>query len=360
MKKRKLFIGVLVLIIFSLVATGCVFGPKEDASAPLDPPQQNYTEGEEPIVLDIDGTSTEENAAVDGEVTKEVDRTLYLFDHQGYVVPLTVKLPHTQSVATQSLQYLVSDGPVTELLPNGMRAVLPAGTELSVKVDENGVATVDFSKEFSTYKAEDEKAILEAITWTLTQFNTIKSVNISINGYPQDVMPVNGTPIGKSVSRQDGINIEVAENTKIGNNSVITLYFKSQNPGATREYYVPVSRIVPRNDNLVASTVNEMIRGPKMNSGLFSDINATTTVDITVDGEVATLNFDEKFLNYANENPQASDDALDSLVLSLTESGLVQKVQFMVNGESKNLVSAQGDDLSKPVSRPVTINASSF
>ena len=68
----------------------------------------------------------------------------------------------------------------------GTRAVLPAGTEVEVNITESGTAIVDFSNEFATYAPEDEQGILEAITWTLTQFDTINDVVIWINGHPQD------------------------------------------------------------------------------------------------------------------------------------------------------------------------------
>ena len=69
------------------------------------------------------------------------------------------------------MEYLVANGPVTDMLPNDFRAVLPEDTELSVNI-KDGVATVDFSKEFKNYQPEDEMKILQSITWTLTQFDT--------------------------------------------------------------------------------------------------------------------------------------------------------------------------------------------
>ncbi|WP_025029032.1 GerMN domain-containing protein [Caldalkalibacillus mannanilyticus] len=360
MRKSKVILGVITLLVFTIVATGCVFGPKEDASIEVDPPQIDYTEGEEgEFVIEIDDTDGEVEVTTEGEATKEVNRQLYLFDHEGRVTPITVKLPHTESVAKQALEYLVADGPVTELLPDGMRAVLPAGTDVAVTVKPDGTAIVDFSNEFKNYQAQDEKGILEAITWTLTQFDTIKQVVIWINGHEQEVMPVDGTPIGQSLSRKDGINVEVADGVRVGNNSVITIYFKAQNPSATHDYYVPISRLVPKNQDLVQATVKELIAGPMLHSGLFSEVRSSTKVDVSVTGRTATLNFDDQFLNHSMNGDKASDDALHSLVLSLTETGLVDQVQFMVNGES-NLMSFLGTDLTKPVSRPVSVNPSGF
>ncbi|MEK0397438.1 GerMN domain-containing protein, partial [Lactobacillus delbrueckii] len=83
-----------------------------------------------------------------------------------------IALPESKSIAKQALEYLVQDGPVSNLLPNGFRAVLPANTQLSVDV-KDGLATVDFSGDFKDYQAHDEQKILESVTWTLTQFDSI-------------------------------------------------------------------------------------------------------------------------------------------------------------------------------------------
>lgn len=347
-----------------MLATGCVFGPKEDSGSEdigIDPPQINYTTGENPdIVLDILETDETVDQIREEESVKEVDREIYVFDHQGYVIPITVRVPYTESVAKQALEYLVADGPITPKLPDGMRAVLPAGTEVDVNVTENRTAIVDFSKEFETYQAQDEKGILEALTWTLTQFNTIDNIVIWINGYPQDTMPVNNTPISKTLSRKDGINIEIAQGTYVGNSSAVTLYFKAQSPSGTLNYFVPVTRIVPKSNDLVLSTVQELIAGPSYGSGLYTDlVKSTQLIKSTVAGNKVTLDFDEQFLRYANEGSKASDNALDSLVLSLTETGKIDQIQFLVNGKS-DLDSFEGRVLSQPVSRPLTVNTAGF
>lgn len=362
MKNKKVLVGLITLLVFTILATGCVFGPKEDVgSEPIDPPQFNYTEGEDTTEIVFEFSEADEPEDESGvlEETSERDRTIYVFDHRGYVVPLTVKIPFSEGVAKQALEYMVIGGPVSSLLPDGVRAVLPADTEIDVAVTD-GVAIVDFSPEFKHYQAEDEKGILEAITWTLTQFESVNEVVIKINGYEQKVMPVNGTPIGKSLSRKDGINIEVADGTNIGNSSVITLYFLAQSPSATHEYYVPISRLVPRSNDLLLSTVNQLISGPKQGSGLFSTITPTTQVlNANLAGSTAIIDFDEQILNYSIDQSKAPDDALTALVLSLTESGLVEQVQFMVNGESK-MESVKGRDLSSPVARPISINATGY
>ncbi len=385
MGKNKIFF-LLCVFMLTLFMSGCVFGPSENAgSGAIDPPQEDYlgegveegdiefnlseTEGEgdtesaEEETAGEEAEGEQENSAEDeadsGEdQAQSTERTIYVFDDKGYVVPLTVQVPFTESPATQAMEYLVAGGPVTELLPDGTRAVLPAGTELSVNIiEDEKTAVVDFSKEFGDYPPEDEKGILEAITWTLTQFDSIDKVNIMMNGEPLEVMPVNETPIQETLSRQDGINIEIGSGARIGDNSVVTLYFKSESPSGAYDYYVPVSRVIPRSNDLLLATVEELIKGPSPHSGLFTDLSDKTEVlEAQEEDGLVTLDFSEEFLSFDSEDTKASDDVLNSLVLSLAESGLADAVQVSVNGET-DLETLGGLDLSKPVSKPVTINA---
>jgi germination protein M len=311
---------VFTLGVFAIVASGCLFGQSEDAgSDAIDPPQEDYiSEGEDGIEFDLsegeegtiededgaagadessEGTEDEEGEGAEGneenvdesvagteedgegtggdtgedgseeEASGSVERTIYVFDDNRYVVPLTIEVPQTTSVAQQALEYLVVDGPVTEHLPDGMRAVLPPETQMSVNIKEDKTAEIDFSSEFTDYAVEDEKGILEAITWTLTEFEGVEKVELKINGNRQEVMPVNETPISGALGRENGINLELAEGTKAGNSSTVTLYFQAQTSSGAFDYYVPVTRIIPRTDNLTEATVKQFIAGPSMQTG---------------------------------------------------------------------------------------------
>ena len=67
----------------------------------------------------------------------------------------------------------------------GLKDLFPEGTELlSVDVDDSGIATVDFSGEFSSIgeDAEQEEKLLRCIVLTLTQFDNIDEVRILVDG----------------------------------------------------------------------------------------------------------------------------------------------------------------------------------
>lgn len=350
------FIGPLFFIIIFVIA-GCNFNQKEQ-NANIDPPQDvqyvdEVDEAEENLMEDSGEDEKQASA-------KTVKRQLYLIDENGYVVPQTIELPvpDSKEVATQALEYLVKDGPVTELLPNGFQAVLPPGTEILGVNIKDGVAIADFSEEFKDYRPEDELKILQAITWTLTQFDNIDKVKIRINGQDQDTMPVDGTPISDGVSREDGINIDAGNVADITSSIGVLVYFLAQS--GEDSYYVPVTKRVSfsESDDKVAATVHGLIEGPSVQSGLFSDIPKETKLlkaQKDVNG-LLTLNFNEAIL----DNQKAiSNASLYSLVLSLTELEGVNEIAIQVNGD-KNVMTESGDPLTQPVTRKIVADAIQF
>ncbi|AST06567.1 sporulation protein [Anoxybacillus flavithermus] len=343
----------VIATMFIFILSGCGLFGGEKATKEIDPPKDvTYVEDEQAL--------QEKEAAEKETATETVQRELYLIDKNGFVVPQTFALPKTNAAAKQVLEYLVENGPISELLPNGFRAVLPADTQvLSVNLKQDGTLVIDFSKEFANYRPEDEKRILQAITWTVTQFDNVKRVKIRMNGHDQNVMPVNGTPISNELSRDDGINIETNGVVDITNTRPIIVYFLAQDGKQT--YYVPVTRRVPNSEqDELAAVVNELIKGPSYGSGLLSDFQADTKLleaPKYENGKV-TLNFNEAIYGSVEKNV-VSTHVLNCLVLSLTEQPGVESVAITVNGKAE-LVDESGKPLSEPVTRPQNVNTGSF
>jgi germination protein M len=144
MSKNKVKPLVTAVFASTLLLSGCgLFG--KEVQKKVDPPKQ---------VTVTDTNPTKETTGKSEEVEGTVKTELYLINKDGFVVPQTLTLPKTTSVAKQALEHLVANGPVTDMLPNDFRAVLPE-EQISVNI-KDGVAVV-FSKEFKNYQPEDEK-----------------------------------------------------------------------------------------------------------------------------------------------------------------------------------------------------------
>ncbi|MCM3122624.1 GerMN domain-containing protein [Mesobacillus sp. AQ2] len=354
-KNKKAVVVTAATLATTVFLSGCgLFGGEEKKK--IDPPQD--------VTLMENGEALDENVTTETKengkeaVETSIQTELYLIDKNGYVVSQTMELPKTESVAKQALEYLVANGPVEQMLPNGFRAVLPADTQMTLNI-KDGTATVDFSKEFATYKKEDEKRILQAVTWTLTQFDSIDEVKLQMNGTPLEAMPVNGTPIGEELSRADGINVDNSDVVDITNTKAVTVYYIGGEEGAY--YYVPVTKRVSNDqkDNITA-IVNELVEGPAYASNLLSDFQSGVKLldEPKIEDGKVTLNFNESIFGSLEEK-MVSEHLLNSLVLSLTEQEGVKSVALTVNGKA-DVLSEKGEKLAEPVTRPEKVNTGSF
>lgn len=348
---------VSAVLVSSVLLSGCgLFG--SGGKEKLDPPQAvTYTDDEASITEETTGVE-KENAGNEEAVTETIQTELYLINKDGLVVPQTLELPKTESVATQALEYLVKDGKVTEMLPNDFMAVLPAETKLNIDIKDK-IATVNFSKEFKDYQAEDEMKILQSVTWTLTQFDSIEKVKFQLNGNELKEMPVNGTPIGDSYSRENGINLDTTDVADITNTRPVTVYYMGGNEGAY--YYVPITKRVSNKDaNNLTAVVNELVKGPNYASNLETDFLTDVKLldEPKIENGKVTLNFNEAV--YSNfEEKMISQHLLTALVLSLTEQKDIESVAVTVNGKAE-LVDESGEKLTEPVTRPEKVNTGSF
>lgn len=316
----------------------------------IDPPQDVTYEEDRMTEEDDSGLVENDESAIKTE--------LYLIDRNGYVVPRTFSLPNTESVAKQALEHLVTGGPLENALPPDFRTVLPAGTEMTVDISD-GLATVDFSREFAEYAPEDELKILQAVTWTLTQFDTVDRVKLLLNGNELTEMPVKGTPIPKTLNRQIGINLEHSDVVDITNTRPVVIYFVAQNDHEV--YYVPVTKRISLeldDEDFVTAAVTELIKGPGLDSKLYSlfmpDVELVEEPEIK-DG-IVTLNFNENILSSYDQKIIAKG-VLDTIALTLTENEGIEGITIKVNGEDQ-ILNQEGEPITLPVTRPEHVNTS--
>jgi germination protein M len=72
--------------------------------------------------------------------------------------------------------------------------------------------------------------------------------------------------------------------------------------------------------------------------------------------DIMVVNFDNKILSY--NQGEANPDAMEAVVLSITENSNAKKVQIMVEG--KNTVKAGNVDYTKPVTRSMLTESKAY
>lgn len=360
MKRKFKMPGAILIVSIPLILSGCGLWGNSQSQQADKPSKQDVKLVNPGDSLDMKQDKDHKgkiSVNLNNENTKTVEVKLFLLDKHGLVVPQTFKLPAPNglAVAKQALQGLVKDGTTSNMIPNGFEAVLPAGTEVLGTNLKGHTLIVDFSKEFKSYKPEDEKKILEAVTWTATQFNGVNHVKIRINGVNQHVMPVNKTVIGKDgASRADGINEETGNVVDVTGSQAVTLYFPAQ--AGDHYYYVPVTTRTDGDKSKITAAVNGLINGSTENSGLLNVFGSKVKLvsDPTIEDGVVTLNFNKAIYSNAKKKT-ISDEELNSLVLSLTAQDGIKKVAIQVDG-NPSVKTEAGQVISKPVSRPKDVN----
>lgn len=333
-------------ISLSIILAGCFKG--EQTMEEVDPPQD--AEAVDHSASEDENTNSEESDN-EADVPDTVARDLYLIDVNGMVVSQTLELPapESQEVAKQVLEHLVVDGPVTPLLPNGFRAVLPQGTEvLGLDLQEDGTMVVDVSEEFKEYNEEDEIKILEAITHTLTQFENVERVKLMINGHLQEEMPVSGTPIAGGYSKSKGINLVDSGTLDLINSQAVTVYYPAEHNDS--RYYVPITQhILPTGEDIYDDIVQTLIDGPGLNANVIHVFNSDSMLveDPNLDNGVLKLVFNQGILK-DKEQAMIADDVMETLVRTLSEQGGVEAVDIKVE-EVDELVNENGEVYHEPV-----------
>jgi germination protein M len=346
--RRLRSIVLFLFLVMPLVLGGCSLWKQEKTSQPIDPPQ--VLDGE---VLSWAVDDLTEDAAGDSSGKLNTNVTVYLQDKNGFIVPVSLKVPEEIGIAKKTLQYLVKGGEYESELPEGFSALLPEGTkiDLDIKQDEK-LAIVDFSKEFKNYAEEEERDILEAVTWTLTGFPTVDRVELRMQGETLKEMPVGGTPINGPLTRAVGINLEKAPGIEYGQSTPVTLYFTAVSP-ENATYFVPVTRLIQRTDNPVAAAMNELIAGP-LEPSVLHDVMMpdTQVIDVAVQEDLVSVKLNDKALDSNNKVP---GEMMQSIVLTLTETTGLNKVHIQVDG-AKTVTATDNTDYSQPVDRPVHPN----
>lgn len=111
---------------------------------------------------------------------------------------------YSDSPLTETLQALLK-GLTAEELNQGLLNLIPQETELRKVWVDNGTAFLDFTEalRFNQFGSEGLHAQLQQIVYTATEFQTVDSVQILINGKKIDYLASEGIFVGEPLTRKD-------------------------------------------------------------------------------------------------------------------------------------------------------------
>lgn len=190
------------------------------------------------------------------------------------------------------------------------------GTQIVIQVDED----------YRQMTPSTEILVRAAIVRTLTQIKGIDGVSFLVGEDP--LTDLSGKPVGVLTADMfidnQGSEINAYAQTSI------KLYFANETGNALTE----VNRLVVYNSNIALERVivDQLIAGPS-NTESYPTINPVTKINsVTITDGTCYVNLDSAFLSQPyNVTPEVT---LYSIVNSLAELSNVNKVQFMINGET--------------------------
>lgn len=279
---------------------------------------------------------------------------IYLVDGKGkYLLPVTVTLPWTEGVARATLEKLIEGPTPAQEMRYGLRSPLSPTTKVRGLAIREGVAKLDLNAAFLDYDPGEEEFVLNSVIFTLLQFPAVNNVQLLVEGIAPEDFP-GGTSAREAWDRKQGINREVEEDlVDLEKTEAVTLYFCTV-LGENDIFYVPVTRFVSAEKGIVEVTIEELCKGPRAGSSLFSDLPAGVQLQSFVLQEgILTANFSREILNYRGGR-RGEKNMLMQLILTLTEIPGVDKVQVLIAGEKMNL--PYGTPCQEPLAQPLMVN----
>jgi germination protein M len=261
---------------------------------------------------------------------------LYYRDEKGLIVPVMRRIPWDEGIAQAAINQLI-DRPVLreELAVIGLQPVLPTGTEVVGMTIQDGLCTVDFNKNILSYQNEaDEKAMIQSIVYTLTEFESIHQVQIMVEGSIVKKLTY-GTNTAEPLARE---YINLAD-TLSEESIPVVVYYKGTVNGE-ESFFVPVTKGISALKADIKSALTALLEGAPENSGLYSEIPFGTSVnDVYVKDGVAYIDFSEE-IKRMPENVRHQQSLIYELGLTLREiEPTIAQVRILSNGTEIQLSS---------------------
>lgn len=259
--------------------------------------------------------------------------TIYLLDSNDYVARTKIDSCKCEGVdkARDLINGLIIDGTKSNIIPNGFKSIIPAGTSIKDISLDNGVLTIDFSKELLEITKEYEEKMIESIVYTLTSIEGIDKVIIKVEGEILEKLPISGKTLPTYLDKDYGIN-KVYDITTMKDINSYTLYYV--NTHNDNSYYVPVTKYI-NNDSQdkIKVIIEELYSAPIYETTLMSFLNSNTKLlDYKLEDGKLTLNFSEDILSDVTTN-NILEEVIYTISLTMNDNYGVEEVVFLVEDE---------------------------
>lgn len=257
---------------------------------------------------------------------------LYLLNKDNYVVRTTyaTNTNNDIEIIKELIKALTIDSDTKENIPHNLSPIIPKNTRLIDISLENGLLKINFTKEFLNVLKSDEEALIEAITYTLTENKNVQEIMIFIEGTKLEYLPQTKKKLPLTLTREFGIN-KLYDVASIQDITKTTIYYIGKDEDLI--YYIPVTKIDNNKNNKIEIIIEELKSSPTYETNLFSYLaSSVKLMNYEILENEINLTFNNEILSDFQEK-DILEEVKYSIALSLKDSLQVEKVNFLVDGE---------------------------
>lgn len=267
-------------------------------------------------------------------VDKDVNtHNIFLLDSDNYLVQTDIVISETKDIekkAKELLTALIEGSSLEDKIPSGFRSIINSETKiLSLKYNE-GLIKVDFSKELMDTNVELEEKIVEAIVFTLTSIEDVKSVIIYMEGEILTKLPQSKINLPSTLDRSFGINKQYNISSDKNITKTTVYYIDKINENT---YYVPVTKVSNDSREKIEIIVDELSSSNLYKTNLMSYLNNNTEVlYVNEDEEKMVIEFNSYIFNDI-DTKDILEEVVYTICLSINDNYDVKEVVFNVENE---------------------------
>ena len=217
------------------------------------------------------------------------------------------------------------DGLLRGIIRDGFKGIIPEETKVNSIKLENGILTIDFSKELLNVEKGKEEKMIEAIVYSLLEIKEIKKISILVEGEKLSYLPNTSEKLPKFLDKSYGVN-KIYNFDSIKDTSKTTIYYLSKYNDYY--YYVPVTKISNETTEKAEIIIKELKSTPIYHTNLISYLAASTNLtNYELLENSISLSFDNHLLANLHDEDML-EEVKYSIALSLRDSYGIEKVLF--------------------------------
>ena len=139
---------------------------------------------------------------------KKEEMPIFLVDHLDYVARTTI-IKDNESIydlIDEIIETLTIGSKKSNYIKEGFKPIIPENTKILDKKLDNGILSINFSKELLNVSFENEEKMLEAIIYSLLELKDIKKIIIMVDNIPLKELPNSHKKLPEYLDKNYGIN----------------------------------------------------------------------------------------------------------------------------------------------------------